>query len=220
MTREQVAERCAAFGWEGVTAAVLNYIETGRPDAQGRRRREVTVDELAALAVALDVPPLALLAPLDREPWEGMASSALGVSTATAVAWFRGDRRLIGRGTPPAAYAKVRLYVQADDAARALERTLGEWLGVGRRQLETVEQVGDGDTEEASTPPSDGPTNTRPGEWDDRSTADTRPPGWAARYQAQLDELRASRARLRAMGIPTPELPQGLAWADPEDSDG
>jgi transcriptional regulator with XRE-family HTH domain len=61
VTREQLAERCAAVGYPGLTVNVLGAIETGRP-SKGERTREVTVDELAGLALALDVPPVILVA--------------------------------------------------------------------------------------------------------------------------------------------------------------
>src|SRR3954447_13968612 len=65
MTRDQLAERCRRAGLGSMTAAALANIETGRRDGAGRRRREVTVDELLAFGRALDVPPMALLVPLD-----------------------------------------------------------------------------------------------------------------------------------------------------------
>lgn len=52
----KLAERC-----EGITPAVLMNLESGRPDEHGRRRRELTVDELVALAKSLHVDPVDLL---------------------------------------------------------------------------------------------------------------------------------------------------------------
>lgn len=43
------------------TGNVIGYIETGRRDKDGRRRREVSVDELLALAGATGRPPVALI---------------------------------------------------------------------------------------------------------------------------------------------------------------
>ncbi|WP_159941829.1 MULTISPECIES: hypothetical protein [unclassified Nocardiopsis] len=48
-----------------LSAATLSNVETGRPDENGRRRRQVTVDELMTLAIALQVAPVHLLVPLD-----------------------------------------------------------------------------------------------------------------------------------------------------------
>jgi len=70
LRRDQLAERCKQLGAVDLTAATLANIETGRRDkATGKRRRRVTVEELLALAIALDVPPVWLLAdPLRGEP--------------------------------------------------------------------------------------------------------------------------------------------------------
>jgi transcriptional regulator with XRE-family HTH domain len=65
MTRDQLAERCRHLGLTGMSAAALANIETGRRDAEGRRRREVTVDELIVFGRALEVPPVLLVAPFD-----------------------------------------------------------------------------------------------------------------------------------------------------------
>jgi transcriptional regulator with XRE-family HTH domain len=54
-TARQLAEACAATGSPQLTENVIANIEAGRRDKQGRRRRDVTVDELVAFARALDV---------------------------------------------------------------------------------------------------------------------------------------------------------------------
>lgn len=64
LTREQLAEECARLGADQLTFAALTNIETGRRDRTGRRRREVTVDELEVLAHALAVPLLLLIFPV------------------------------------------------------------------------------------------------------------------------------------------------------------
>lgn len=62
---QQLADRCAETGAPELTAAVVANIETGRRDRKtGQRRREVTVEELLALARALGVSPGWLLQPL------------------------------------------------------------------------------------------------------------------------------------------------------------
>lgn len=53
LNRDQLAERCAEQG-RHLSAAVLLNIESGRVTG-GRKRREITVDELAAIAAALGV---------------------------------------------------------------------------------------------------------------------------------------------------------------------
>jgi transcriptional regulator with XRE-family HTH domain len=52
---ERLAAECVQVGAPHLTASVLANIESGRRDQQGRRRRDVTVDELLQLAAALRV---------------------------------------------------------------------------------------------------------------------------------------------------------------------
>ncbi|MFF4270150.1 helix-turn-helix domain-containing protein [Streptomyces sp. NPDC001536] len=61
LTAAELAQRCADIGAPEITAQSVSNIETGRRDKDGRRRRFVTVDELVALAVALEVAPVHLL---------------------------------------------------------------------------------------------------------------------------------------------------------------
>lgn len=56
-----LAERCSELGVSDLTVPSLTNLE--RPAAATRARRRVTVEEWLALAVALRVPPLALVAP-------------------------------------------------------------------------------------------------------------------------------------------------------------
>ncbi|KOU46864.1 hypothetical protein [Streptomyces sp. WM6378] len=79
LNREQLAEECARIGAPELTYAAITNIETGRRDREGKRRREVTVDELMTFGYALGVPPLLLALPLgsaDRVPsparWGGL----------------------------------------------------------------------------------------------------------------------------------------------------
>jgi transcriptional regulator with XRE-family HTH domain len=61
-TAEGIAARCAKAGAPEITRSVIANIETGRRDAAGWRRRDVTVDELVTLAAVLEMPAGALLA--------------------------------------------------------------------------------------------------------------------------------------------------------------
>lgn len=63
-TARRLATECAALGATHLTPSVIANIETGRPDAQGRRRRDLTVDELFVFAYALAAPLPVLLLPL------------------------------------------------------------------------------------------------------------------------------------------------------------
>jgi transcriptional regulator with XRE-family HTH domain len=67
LTREQLATECARLGAPDLTYAAITNIETGRRNKEGKRRREVSVDELLVLGLALAVPPLLLLLPLGTE---------------------------------------------------------------------------------------------------------------------------------------------------------
>src|ERR1043165_3115969 len=91
-TRRQLADRCQELGGTGLTFAAITSIESGRPDEDGRRRRGVTVDELAVLARALTVPPVLLLFPLHNEndvTWSPGATAPPWY----AIRWFSGEGR-------------------------------------------------------------------------------------------------------------------------------
>lgn len=62
MTREELAGELWNVGApQSMSAAVVGYIETGRRDKEGARRREVSVDELVLIAAALSTPVRDLL---------------------------------------------------------------------------------------------------------------------------------------------------------------
>ena len=75
---EQCRERGAAY----LTANVITNIETGRRDVDGRRRRQVTVDELVDLAAALGVDPADLLRGTFTKEAVLEATRGLGVMSA------------------------------------------------------------------------------------------------------------------------------------------
>ena len=60
--RQRLARECARLGVPELTLSALTNIESGRRQ-QGVRRRAITVDEVAVIAYALDVPPLLFLLP-------------------------------------------------------------------------------------------------------------------------------------------------------------
>jgi hypothetical protein len=64
----RLARECAKAGYPQLTEAVIVNIETGRRDQQGRRRREVSIDELAAFCMTLELPLSALLSPSGSKP--------------------------------------------------------------------------------------------------------------------------------------------------------
>lgn len=94
-TVRQLADRCKEIGAPELSAAVIANIESGRRDkASGERRRDVTVDEVLALALALDAPPLLLFMPYNG--WDQLKiTSRIDAGTLTALDWISGD------GEPP-----------------------------------------------------------------------------------------------------------------------
>lgn len=93
LTVKQLAERCAELGAPELTVQALYNLEGGRRDDGGRRRRDVTVDELLKLAYVLSVAPVHLLVPpVDGDevvPYRFIE----GVTTTPgfARAWIRGQ---------------------------------------------------------------------------------------------------------------------------------
>src|SRR4051794_2181391 len=85
MTAQQLCDRCAALGAPGITTNVLANIET--------RRRDVSVDELLVLALALDVAPMHLLAP-DRAVRLAITPSASVTDSDELRRWLRGEHAL------------------------------------------------------------------------------------------------------------------------------
>lgn len=104
-TAAGLAERCAEIGAPHLTAQMIANIENGRRDQiTGRRRRDVTVDELLILAYALSVAPVHLLVPTDAEE---VAPYRILPGTNPGGAWF--VREWI-RGKTPIGTVDARLY--------------------------------------------------------------------------------------------------------------
>ncbi|MGI5236490.1 helix-turn-helix domain-containing protein [Dactylosporangium sp. CA-139066] len=74
---------------------------------KGERRVELT--ELAALATALDVPPIVLILPLGEVPTVELLPGKV-VDTWSAAQWFSGRRRLDNEGKPRDEWSHVRIY--------------------------------------------------------------------------------------------------------------
>lgn len=85
---EQLAARCAELGAPEITRSVIANIETGRRDKDGRRRRDVTVEELLVLAYALDAYPPDLLSKDGRETIAVTADTE--VPATGVIQWIRG----------------------------------------------------------------------------------------------------------------------------------
>jgi transcriptional regulator with XRE-family HTH domain len=89
MTVADLAGRCAELGAPGLTAQALYKLE-GQRAAASRRPRPVSVDELLALALALNVSPLHLLVPIDDFGKSYRLTSEVSTSADYVRAWVRG----------------------------------------------------------------------------------------------------------------------------------
>lgn len=124
LNRQQLADKCASIGAPQLTLAALTNIETGRPDVTGKRRRDITVDELLALAHALSVHPVDLMVPGDAVDGTPYAVTPQ-VTTTAAVArdWIGG----IGFLVTPEMHVDFAIAIQAMPRARA-EAVSRKWL--------------------------------------------------------------------------------------------
>lgn len=117
---KDLALRCAALGFDQLTSAVIANIETGRRDAEGRRRREVTVDELFAIALAFEVAPLELQLPLEAEVVA--VTPAVNASRSDLASWLKGEINSISsallRGLALCGSCRTALLVHGDSHDR------------------------------------------------------------------------------------------------------
>ena len=95
-TANELADRCSRAGLP-ISKSVLANIESGRPGDDGRRRRDITVDELLALALVLDIAPIYLMG----LPQDKAAPTAVAVTPEISIEdpdrlllWLRGDQPL------------------------------------------------------------------------------------------------------------------------------
>jgi transcriptional regulator with XRE-family HTH domain len=105
-TAERLAEECRRVGATDMTAAVIANIETGRRRADGRRRREVTVEELVLFAKVLSTAPVHLMVPVTESTYQ-LTPDGAGVRASRARGWVRGfdpisstDRRIFFSEVP------------------------------------------------------------------------------------------------------------------------
>lgn len=105
-TIRQLADRCEEIGAAGLSAAVIANIESGRRDkATGERRRDVTIDELLALAYALDAPPVLLCLPYNSHDHLRI-TARIEAPTAAALEWITGEE-------PPPALSDIGEWMRA-----------------------------------------------------------------------------------------------------------
>ena len=99
---------------------VISNIESGRRKADGKRRREVSVDELFLIAYVLGVPPVHLLVPdEDSETPVEVAPGARVDEPNLMLRWIRGDQTLPGVD-PRGFFAATLEHVQAPDGQQTL----------------------------------------------------------------------------------------------------
>jgi transcriptional regulator with XRE-family HTH domain len=84
---KDLAAECSRIGAPQITTAVIANIETGRRDAKGNRRRDLTIDELLVFAYALGVRPADLL---DTDSYEHISFMQYEVPARDVADWVRG----------------------------------------------------------------------------------------------------------------------------------
>jgi hypothetical protein len=84
-----LAARCAELGAGDLTENVIENIES-RSARASKHPRPVTVDELLALALALDVAPVHLLVPPDEPGAPYQVTAAVSESRFRVRSWIRG----------------------------------------------------------------------------------------------------------------------------------
>ena len=129
-TAKDLAERCADLGAPEISAAVIANIETGRRDDDGNRRRDVSIDEVLILALALEVPPAFLFVPLNGHD-ELQVTPTRSMGAFTAAAWVDGAddaiRSLSGQPYPESPEDRER-WAQWRRSARPLALLRNIWL--------------------------------------------------------------------------------------------
>lgn len=112
LSAQQLADRTEAIGFPIARNVIANL--------ENRRKRDVSVQEVAAIAWALDVPPVALLVDLSADQVE-VAPGEAG-SPLAAVLWWSGE--VAGRDVDDAAREPVRILADL----RALNRSYNRWI--------------------------------------------------------------------------------------------
>lgn len=112
---QRLADECVRLGAPHLSASVIANIETGRRDTAGRRRRDVTVEELLVFAYALNAPPVQLVVPFTSEQMQ--ITPSVTATPEAALAWLQGEAPLLlpdgsvrDRETWSKHYAAIGLY--------------------------------------------------------------------------------------------------------------
>jgi transcriptional regulator with XRE-family HTH domain len=89
MTTAELARRCAELGVPSLTTQALYKLE-GQRDPAKRPPRPVSVDELLALALVLNVAPVHLIVPVDGDQEKYRITPEVQASRARVRTWIRG----------------------------------------------------------------------------------------------------------------------------------
>ena len=114
LTQDELAARMQTLGYSWVRSTIAK-IELGR--------RQVTVDELCALATALEVPPIALLIPASG--WMRTTPNSPTMDSATAWMWAGGNAGGPTFADDPEAWERFWLESFPDFCSRADRRLPG-----------------------------------------------------------------------------------------------
>ena len=106
MTVANLAARCAELGAPQLTVQALYKLE-GQRESATRRPRPVTVDELLALAAALNCPPVCLLVPPDDSDAPYAVTAAVTEYRFGVRAWIRGTGPLLDDDDPRDFYSEL-----------------------------------------------------------------------------------------------------------------
>jgi transcriptional regulator with XRE-family HTH domain len=143
-TAEGLAARCAEIGAPEITRSVIANIETGRKGPDGRRRRDVTVDELFILAFALEVPPALLAIPLDGADTLQVTDDVL-MDPLQAANWMAGDDAAEGFYEPGADQAeRVARSMFAQPSPDATPLALLRRIGAALNRAQDIKRVNAG----------------------------------------------------------------------------
>jgi transcriptional regulator with XRE-family HTH domain len=95
-TRDDLAAQCAKLGATHLTGTLIYDIESGRRNKDtGKRRRQVSADDVMLLALALDVAPVHLMLPLDDEQQVALTDT-IAERAQIVRQWARGHHPLKG----------------------------------------------------------------------------------------------------------------------------
>lgn len=137
ITAAELAERCTALGLPRFTAQSVYKIE-GQRESESRPPRRVTVDELLALALALNVAPVNLLIPPDDIDAPYRVTAAVSEQAAYVREWIRGEMPL-GAADPR------EFYAETDSARRYYDTEFG--AAVAARQQAAARRRHDQESE-------------------------------------------------------------------------